>query len=307
MQLHHTWTVSARLYAALALGALVVLGSLALGYAQMRRGQDLLGAITEVDFRHLQEVNDWQVVSTGTTVRIMALNRTADPAIAQLFGPEIEPRIRQIDKHLASIKTWATSDSEKAALRAIDESGPMIIAALAKIAERRQTGDEQGAQQAFQQGFMPAVTRYHEAVDGFASLQHRRVAEAAQAAEAEQARAFWTGTISALVLLVGVGCLVHAQTRTIQRSLNRAVRVAEAVAEGDLTVTVGEQRTDEFGQLMSALDRMASRPARGGVAGAPRHRPDSEWLASDRPGQSGTLGPHRTPSQQPATGRCHDG
>jgi transposase len=40
------WTVSARLYGALGLGAVVVLGALGMGYAQMRRGEALLSAIT---------------------------------------------------------------------------------------------------------------------------------------------------------------------------------------------------------------------------------------------------------------------
>ena len=257
MQTWNRWTVSARLYAALALGALVVLGALALGYAQMQRGQALLSSITQTDYRRLQDVNDWQLMATGTTVRIMALNRSADPALAQLFGPEIGPRIQQIDKYREAIKAWATSDTERDSLKAIDETGPVIMAALDKIAERRKAGDEPGAQQAFQQGFLPAVTRYHEAVDKFAALQHRRLADAAQAAEARQVREFWLGTAGALVVLAGVGAVVLTLTRTIQRSLDRAVRVAEAVAAGDLTVTVGEQRHDEFGQLMGALDRMA--------------------------------------------------
>ncbi len=251
------WTVSARLYGALGLGAVVVLGALGTGYAQMRRGEALLSAITQTEYRHMQEVHDWQLVATGTTVRIMALNRSADPALAQLFGPEIGPRIEQIDKHLTSIKTWATSESETVALKALDESGPAIMAALARIAERRKAGDEPGAQQAFAQGFMPAVTRYHAAVDAFAQLQHVRLNDSVQAAVARQQQEFWVGALGSLALLGVVGAVVLALTRTIQRSLTRAVRVAEAVAQGDLTVSAGEQRGDEFGQLMSALDRMA--------------------------------------------------
>lgn len=42
MQSWNRWTVSARLYMALAQGAVVVSGSLGMGYAQMRRGEALL-------------------------------------------------------------------------------------------------------------------------------------------------------------------------------------------------------------------------------------------------------------------------
>lgn len=57
----------------------------------------------------MREVSVWQLVSTGTTVRIMALNRSADPVLGQLFGPEIGPRIQQIDKHRASIRSWGSA------------------------------------------------------------------------------------------------------------------------------------------------------------------------------------------------------
>ncbi len=257
MQFARNWSVSARLYVALALGALVVLGSLGMGYAQMRRGEALLSAISQTEYQHMQEVSDWQLVATGTTVRIMALNRSADPALAELFGPEIAPRIQQIDKHLAAIKQWARSEQEQAALKVVEDAGPVIMAALGKIAERRKAGDEAGAQQAFQQGFMPAVTRYHEGIDRFAQVQRARMGDSVAAAVTQQRREFWIGTLSALLLLGTVGAVVLALTKTIQRSLNRAVSVAEAVARGELTVSVGAHGNDEFGHLMQALERMA--------------------------------------------------
>ena len=223
------WTVSARLYGALGLGAVVVLGALGMGYAQMRRGEALLSAITQTEYQHMQQVHDWQLVATGTTVRIMALNRSADPALAQLFGPEIGPRIEQIDQHLTAIKTWATSENETAVLKALDETGPVIMAALARIAERRKAGDEPGAQQAFSQGFMPAVTRYHDAIDRFAQLQHAKLNASVKAAVAQQQQEFWAGALGSLALLGIVGAVVLALTRTIQRALTRAVRVAGKV------------------------------------------------------------------------------
>ena len=51
------WTVSARLYGALGLGAVVVLGALGMGYAQMRRGEALLSAIT-TNVTAIKEVGD---------------------------------------------------------------------------------------------------------------------------------------------------------------------------------------------------------------------------------------------------------
>ena len=257
MRAWNRFTVSARLYAALALGAVVVLGTLGLGYAQMKRGEALLSSITQAEYQHMKEVQDWQLLATGTTVRIMALNRSADPALAQLFGPEIGPRIARIEKHLANINGWAQSADEKAILKELNETRPQVLSSLAQIAERRKAGDEPGAQQAFSQKFMPTVTRYHELIDKFASHQQVRLQTSVTEAMARQQQAFWWGTAASIVLLSAVGAVVVALANTIKRSLSRAVRVAEAVARGDLTASAGEQRADEFGQLMGALDRMA--------------------------------------------------
>jgi methyl-accepting chemotaxis protein len=250
-------TVSARLHAALALGAAVVLGALGLGYAQMKRGETLLSSITQTEYQHLKQVNDWQLLATGTTVRIMALNRSADPALGQLFGPEIGPRVAQIEKHLADINGWATTDAEKAVLKDLNDTRPQVLGALGRIAERRKAGDEPGAQQAFSQQFMPAVTQYHALVDKFSNLQHVKLEETVAKAVAQQEKEFWWGTAASFALLAAVGAVVLALTQTIQTALRSAVHVAEAVAQGNLTASAGTQRGDEFGQLMNALDRMA--------------------------------------------------
>lgn len=70
--------------------------------------------MTGIEYARMKQVADWQLICTGTTVRIMALNRSPDAAIAKLFGPEIGGRIKQINDQRDAIRTWATSDEENA-------------------------------------------------------------------------------------------------------------------------------------------------------------------------------------------------
>ena len=61
--------------------------------------------------------------------------------------------------------------------------------------------------------------------------------------------------LGTFALLVGVAVAV-ATIRSILRPLNEAIRLAEAVAQGDLTRTVNAERKDETGKLLQALQHM---------------------------------------------------
>ena len=252
------WTLSLRLNLAFGLTALLLTALIGLGYVQQTRGEALLSTITSQDYQRMQQVSAWQLVATGTTVRIMALNRSNDPAIGKLFGAEIGPRIETINKHFAAIKGWATRPEEVNILREIDAATPKILAALGRIATARQTGDEAAAAEAFEQGFLPPVHQYHEAIDRFAALEQRLLAESVQTLQAQQHRLFWWGSATALLLVTIVGAVVVTVVRQIQRSLNESVHVAQAVARGDLSVHLPPPTNDEFGDLTRALDDMAS-------------------------------------------------
>jgi methyl-accepting chemotaxis protein len=65
----------------------------------------------------------------------------------------------------------------------------------------------------------------------------------------------WMIGLSVLAILVGT-MLAWLTTRSITRPIERAVRVAQTVAEGDLSVRVDVTSKDETGQLMLALKEM---------------------------------------------------
>ncbi|BAL27070.1 methyl-accepting chemotaxis sensory transducer (plasmid) [Azoarcus sp. KH32C] len=69
---------------------------------------------------------------------------------------------------------------------------------------------------------------------------------------------------SAAALLVGLGAAALI-TRVVVRRLGNAIRVADRIADGDLTEKIDVRGADEVGQLMRAMDRMSS--ALGGIVG----------------------------------------
>ena len=86
---------------------------------------------------------------------------------------------------------------------------------------------------------------------------------AQSAAAAEQARHATIVSIVLMLVVCGAGIVAGVLfSRSITRPIGRAVDVARAVADGDLTVAVAAQGKDEVAQLQSALYLMQDKLAR---------------------------------------------
>jgi methyl-accepting chemotaxis protein len=75
------------------------------------------------------------------------------------------------------------------------------------------------------------------------------------AALEQQERTLWLGGIAGLLAIVVGAALAHIVTRRILLSVDEAVIVASALAEGDLAVAPRVRRDDEIGKLLAAMDK----------------------------------------------------
>ena len=104
---------------------------------------------------------------------------------------------------------------------------------------------------------------------------------------------------AALAVLLVVGSWVMVMvTRSTTRSIGEAVRLAEAVAEGDLTTRVEPRGRDEVARLLHALAAMTARL--GTVVGTVRLNAESVASASVQIAQGNTDLSQRTESQASA-------
>jgi methyl-accepting chemotaxis protein len=250
-------TVSSRLYVSLISMGSMALAALITTYMLQLRSEATLQGLLEVEHKHTQEVNEWRMAAAVTIIRMMALSRSEDPAIDAMFGAEIDPLIAAIDKQYAAIKAWANSDEEIAAIKAIDDIDPVIMAAHKKMFDSRQAGNRQAAIEVFDKEWMPAVKRYNEAIDKFALLREAQLAQSISDTQAKIHAQFWTTSVVMVMILAVIAVFVVAVVRYIQTSLKSAVHAAKTVASGDLTVHVEAHDRDEFGQLGLELNRMA--------------------------------------------------
>ena len=120
--------------------------------------------------------------------------------------------------------------------------------------------------------------RIMKPVDEFLTLVDRRTNDAVVAAEAAR-RGWFMAVLGAAALVCAAAVLALWFTRRwILVRVQAALRVARAVADGDLTVKAPVTARDEIGQMLAALDSMGDSLTR--VVGTVRQNADSVATAS---------------------------
>lgn len=101
---------------------------------------------------------------------------------------------------------------------------------------------------------VPANDRLMEALDEFIFVVNREMDEDAGLALALTRRAMWTGLgVFAVAVLIGA-VLTLTTMKATGKSINQGIRMAQRLAEGDLTVQ-GKTGRDEIGRLVQELNK----------------------------------------------------
>ncbi|MGV3682826.1 MAG: methyl-accepting chemotaxis protein [Acidovorax sp.] len=101
-----------------------------------------------------------------------------------------------------------------------------------------------------------ALAQYLQAIDQLLAESEKSSVAAADAMIADAARAQWVSAL-AVAFVVGLSALFGwLLRRSIVLPLRQASDAAALVAQGDLTVRMATARTDEIGELLTALNRM---------------------------------------------------
>ncbi|BFI95296.1 MAG: methyl-accepting chemotaxis protein [Rhodanobacter sp.] len=204
--------------------------------------------VAQVDFK--KQVQNWKDT----------LLRGASPVAFKKYHDEFIERSHAVDQDLLSLKQQMTA-------LGVDNRG--VDAALATHAELQKRYD---AALLKYDGKKPETTHVVDslvagmdrpptnAIDALVAGMKDKAAADGRSIEAESERAYlgaWH-LLAAVVLCALVACalLIWLLAYSITMPIQRAVKVAEAVADGDLRMRIEAASRDETGQLLAALDRM---------------------------------------------------
>ncbi|MDH0892719.1 MULTISPECIES: methyl-accepting chemotaxis protein [unclassified Pseudomonas] len=169
---------------------------------------------------------------------IKALHQNLDKARASFDSEQSIARLAELDAQLA--------EYEKTALQMLETSRNSDLAQTSELSalmpQLRAHGN--GADATISELVAQKKTRAKEANDGITEI--------------------YTGARAQMLVLVVVAALIGFAigifvTRSITRPLNRAVGVADSLAEGDLSVTVEADSRDETGRLLASMKHMTER------------------------------------------------
>ncbi|WP_404538084.1 methyl-accepting chemotaxis protein [Dyella agri] len=207
--------------------------------------------VAQVDFK--KQVQNWKDT----------LLRGAAPAAFKKYHDEFIDRSHAVDQDLASLK-------QQMAALGLDTRG--VDAALSTHAELQKRYDDallkyDGSKPESVHAVDASVAGMDrpptDAIDALVAGMKGRAAAAGRSIDAESENAYrgaWH-LLAAVVLCALIACtlLIWLLAYSITMPIHRAVRVAEAVADGDLRTYIEAASRDETGQLLAALDRMNRR------------------------------------------------
>jgi methyl-accepting chemotaxis protein len=220
----------------------------------------------------------WKGLTDTAVARGMANAISSDPAVGELFKENLANDAKKISALREQIEKTLTTEEDKALIKEISAKGATLLAVSKKARELAQTGDRAAVSTLLKGDYTNAAAAYLAAIDGFVDLQRKKGEAALAAAAKARSNIMLAGGVATLVVLA-LGMLVAATlVRSIRHPLQESVRVAGAIAEGDLTQRIDSSRGDEFGALMRALQHMNE--SLGRMVGNVRSSTDSISTAS---------------------------
>ena len=199
----------------------------------------------------------WHGMVSLDATRLVVQMGTSDEAMSQLMDQEMgTAAITEVQKQVVAL---VNTPEGKALLEKIAIARQQALGTVAKAAAFRQQQDIENASAIVKTTLRPQIDVYVQEIQNFAALQEKHRDQLKQESAAITQQALLVGSAVVALLIVLVLFLSAWLVRSITQPLERAVDLADAIAAGDLTVTVQDDRRDELGHLLRSLNAMGAK------------------------------------------------
>jgi methyl-accepting chemotaxis protein len=228
----------------------------AIAVVRMQSAHEVTDRLINTSYKNQRLVAEWAKIIELNAGRTNAAWLVTDPAHQKTF----EAQIASSSVRSAEVQDLIGKGIRNPAVRAQFEQ--VMVDRVAYVDTRKElfrlkaAGEiEQGAK-LYETSLVPKAATYLDSVTKLLSLQ--MAAADVIASEVLDSYITTRSTIiilGVLALVAGIGFAIWI-TATITRPINRALKVAETVSEGDLTSVIEVDSRDETGRLMHALKVM---------------------------------------------------
>ena len=199
--------------------------------------------------RILAETNDIAIA-----LRNMMLNDDAADRAKQL--EEITSSRQATADILKKLDETLTNPKAREALARQIESGDKYVKGQIELLQLIQAKDDAGAKTYLATQLRPVLGAFKKATGDQLDIQRQLAAEKAKDAEETYSSTLTLMIVLGAIVLIGAGVLAWWITASIVRPIRRALEVANAVADGDLSTQVVVTSKCEAGQLLASLKTM---------------------------------------------------
>jgi len=195
---------------------------------------------------------EWQGATASNAARTVAILRSADVALGGQLADDMKATSATISSLQKRIEALPMSASARKSFEAVGAARAAYIAARDETLKLKRERSPEAAKY-FEGKFYPSLAAYELAVQTFVGeLSVKSVRDIAAAKEQSDRALVWLGACVALFFVLAA-VLVWLMVRTITVPVRDAMRVAEALARGDLSQRIEPRGEDEIGALMRSL------------------------------------------------------
>ena len=253
------FTVAQRLWA-LVMGLLagmllVVAGSLV--YAE-RVNDGVFSAVVEAQAAAAQ-AKEWRLLTQMSMDRFTAAAMSTEENLVEHQYKAMAGLIASInelrDKVLAQVRT----SEAKQLMAEVNLHRDQLFTVNKAVDQARRARDFAQSLTLIEEQLNPVAEKYYAALDAYVHLQDRYQQQAVEQGAASRSKAYvLIALVCCAIMLLGLVTAVFIM-RSINKPLEQAVALADAIAEGDLSTRTEHRQNDELGHLHRSLNSMAER------------------------------------------------
>ena len=248
--------LSTRLYTAFALLVLLLIGIATGASIQLSALNTATRQIAGNSLPSVRTVN--QMDSQVRTLRMTVMSHVQETAAGEMAN--IEKRLAEDRQKLAQIRAYyeklIDSDDERAVYEKFAQQRKAVLEVDDRVLELSRAQQNEQARALLDGDSRKLFEASMETLETLVKIN----SDSAEAARKTAEDAFTAGRATLLgIAVLAIALAVAAAlwlVRSITAPLGQAVRLAEDVANGDLTTPVAVKSMDETGQLLTALQRM---------------------------------------------------
>src|SRR5690606_27003277 len=205
----------------------------------------------------------WLLGTSVNAARTLAVVKTTDVATEDFFQKAMAAQSKQISAIQGKLQKQIATDKEKELFAEVANRRKTYVDTRKGIIALKEGGDVVGANAQIDAKLVPALDAYVESVKNVLDYYDDEVAGVDKSITADFGMGRDTLIIGTIIALLLGALIAWRLTVGITRPLREAVKVAESVAEGDLTTRSSLPTTkDETGQLLDSIGRMQNNLAR---------------------------------------------